>query len=63
MRVARVEAAGDAAAGLVEHDVLGLDRPLTGQRRDLLAALVSGIRLRHAQVVPVGVGLHSYPVD
>ena len=32
MRVARVEAEGDAPAGLVEHDVLGPDRPLAGER-------------------------------
>ena len=31
MRVARVEAVGDAAAGLVEHDVLAPDRPLAGE--------------------------------
>ena len=32
MRVAGVEPEGDAAAGLVEHDVLRPDRPLAGQR-------------------------------
>jgi hypothetical protein len=32
MRVARVEAAGDAPAGLVEHDLLTPDRPLAGER-------------------------------
>src|SRR3954453_10306484 len=31
MRVARVEAVGDAPFGLVEHDLLAPDRPLTGE--------------------------------
>ena len=32
MRVARVEPEGDAAAGLVKHDVLAPDRPVAGER-------------------------------
>jgi hypothetical protein len=32
MRVARVEAIGDAPASLLERDALGADRPLAGQR-------------------------------
>jgi hypothetical protein len=32
MRVARVEAVGDAPAGLVERDVLTSDRPRAGER-------------------------------
>ena len=32
MRVARLEAEGDAAAGPVEHDLLAPDRPLAGER-------------------------------
>src|SRR5512133_2436449 len=31
MRVARVEAEGDAAAGLVENDILAPDRPLASE--------------------------------
>jgi hypothetical protein len=31
MRIARVEAEGDATAGLVEHDALTPDRPLPGK--------------------------------
>jgi hypothetical protein len=31
MRVARLEAVGDAPAGLVEDDVLAPDRPLAGE--------------------------------
>ena len=31
MRVAGVEAVGDAPAGLVKHDVLTPDRPLAGE--------------------------------
>ena len=31
MRVARLEAVGDASAGLVEHDALTPDRPLSGE--------------------------------
>jgi hypothetical protein len=32
MRVAGVEAVGDAPAGVVERDLLAADRPLAGQR-------------------------------
>ena len=32
MRVARVEAIGDAPAGLLEHDILTTNRPLAGER-------------------------------
>jgi hypothetical protein len=46
MRVARVEAVGDAPAGLVEYGALAPDRPLAGERpvveaqglRDLVGA-------------------------
>ena len=32
MRVTRVEAIGDAPAGLLEHDMFTTDRPLAGER-------------------------------
>src|SRR4051794_31571504 len=64
MRVARVEAIGDAAARLCQRDVLPADRPAAGQRPAVsLAAGVAEIRLGRAQVVPVGLRLHSDPFD
>src|SRR3954466_3736413 len=65
VRVARVEAVGDASARLVEHDLLAPGRPLALERplARPLAALVAEIRLRGAQVVPVGLRLHALPLD
>src|SRR4051794_2453564 len=74
MRVARVEPEGDAAPGLVEHDVLPLDGPLAGEsplveaqalvrRGEPLAARGTEIRLGSTQVVPVGLRLHPHPFD
>src|SRR6266542_725094 len=75
MRVARVEAVGDASAGLVEHDVLTSVRPLAGQRPvvqaqvlrarigAVLAARRAEIRLGRPEVVPVGLRLHAEPFD
>ena len=43
MRVARLEPEGDAPAGLVEHDRLGPDGPLAGER-PVVEAKALGLR-------------------
>ena len=70
MHVARVEAEGDAPAGLLQDDALGLDRPRAGQgplvEREAVGARVkpwpaplAEVGLGRAQVVPVGRRLHA----
>ena len=51
MRVARVEPERDAAAHLVEHDVLGPDRPLACKER-VGATVVSRLTLRGRKLPP-----------
>src|SRR4051812_34974360 len=75
VRVARVEAERDAAAGLPEHDALGTARPLAVERPLVeaealgracgapFAATAAEVRLRRPQVVPVGRGLHAGSLD
>jgi hypothetical protein len=65
VRVARVEPAGDAPAGAVEHDVLGLDRPLAVEHPVVRApaATVAQIRLERVEVVPIGRRLHADSFD
>ena len=43
MRVARVEAEGDAPAGLCERDVLARYRPLAGQRSVVHGQALGGL--------------------
>src|SRR5215212_8710340 len=74
MRVACAEAEGDAAAGLLEHDALGPGLPRAGQRPVVQAqvlhataaapaAAVAEIRLRRAEVVPVGLRLDALTLN
>src|SRR4051794_13328122 len=73
MRVACVEAVGDAPSRLVEHDALVPDRPLAGEgplvqaqaprRCHALTARAAEIRLGCPQLVPVGFRLHADPFD
>src|SRR3954452_21848284 len=75
MRVARVEAEGDAPARLAERGLLRPDRPVAGERplaetqplRRLVGASfappVAEVRLGRLEVVPVGVRLDAAPFD
>ena len=54
MRVARVESAGDAPAGLVKHDILMPDRPLAVEgplaEEQVRGELVGATVIEHAAV-------------
>src|SRR5439155_13383143 len=73
MRVARVEAEGDAAVRPFKRDLLRAGRPLAGEppliqsqtlkRRLAPTACVTEIRLRRAQVVAVCFRLHADGFD
>jgi hypothetical protein len=73
MRVARVEAEGDAPAGLPQRDVLRPGLPVPDQRPlvqaqavpwcGLLISRVAQICLWRTQVVPVGLRLGADPLD